>query len=369
MPRNPLDVLTQQIVAMCAVGEWRVDDLYALVRQAAPFATLPRGQLEGVLDMLSGRYPSDEFAELRPRITWDRLKGTVRAREGLQRLVVANAGTIPDRGLYGVFLADGAAEPGATPQPRRLPRSGRGVCGAGLPGAAAPAGASASSTRRWSSRAARATSSCSGASTWRVVEITRDRVLVEPAPASRAGCRSGAATGPAAPSSWARRSAGSPASCRAMPKPEARATPDRAAQPGAGRRRQPARLPGRPARRHRRRPGRPHDRDRAHPRRAWRLAALPALAVGRAGPRAVGAGAPGEAPLADDPSASSGQALKPRRSGATTASWCGCPIAARSRTPACSCPIPTRSRTWWCASLAARRCSRPTSARRPAARC
>src|SRR6266536_3566605 len=109
VPRNPLGVLTQQVLAMCAVGEWRVADLYALIRRAAPFATLSLGQLEGVLDLLSGRYPSDELAELRPRITWDRLKGTVRAREGLRQLVVANAGTIPDRGLYGVFLVDGEA--------------------------------------------------------------------------------------------------------------------------------------------------------------------------------------------------------------------------------------------------------------------
>ena len=161
MPRNPLDVLTQQIVAMCAVGEWRVDDLYRLVRQAAPFATLTRGQLEGVLDMLSGRYPADELAELRPRITWDRLKGTIRAREGLQRLVVANAGTIPDRGLYGVFLADGAARPGAELRGGRpmAPARPRLRC---PHGAGAPAGASASLTRRWSSRAARATSWCSG---------------------------------------------------------------------------------------------------------------------------------------------------------------------------------------------------------------
>ena len=215
VPRNPLDVLTQQIVAMCAVGEWRVDDLERLVRQAAPFATLTRGQLEGVLDMLSGRYPADELAELRPRITWDRLKGTVRAREGLQRLVVANAGTIPDRGLYGVFLADGAAEPsqGQAPSPDASPPplAGEGSqrCGAG---AAAPAAASASLTRRWSSRAARATSSSSAPPPGASSRSPATASSSSRPPASPAGCRSGAATGPAAPSSWARRSAGSPAS-------------------------------------------------------------------------------------------------------------------------------------------------------------
>src|SRR6185295_8921640 len=98
-------VLAQQLVSLCAFGERRVDDLYALVRRAAPFADLPRAQFDGVLDMLSGRYPSDAFAELRPRLTWDRARGLVRDREGARHVVVANAGTIPDRGLFGVFLA------------------------------------------------------------------------------------------------------------------------------------------------------------------------------------------------------------------------------------------------------------------------
>ena len=103
-PRNPLDVLAQQIVAMCAVGQHTVDDLFAIVRRAAPYAELPEAAFLGVLDMLAGRYPSDEFAELRPRIVWDRVLGTVRGRTGALRLAVTNAGTIPDRGLYGVFL-------------------------------------------------------------------------------------------------------------------------------------------------------------------------------------------------------------------------------------------------------------------------
>jgi ATP-dependent helicase Lhr and Lhr-like helicase len=186
VPRNPLDVLTQQIAAMCAVGEWHVDELYALVRRAAPFASLTRGQLEGVLDMLSGRYPADELAELRPRITWDRLKGTIRAREGLQRLVVSNAGTIPDRGLYGVYLADGAAQPSLGAGP-----AGRGAAPADGPGAnedALPVKRPRSGRRvgeldeEMVFESRQGDIVVLGASSWRVVEITRDRVLVEPAP-------------------------------------------------------------------------------------------------------------------------------------------------------------------------------------------
>ena len=153
-PVNPLDVLAQQLVATVAMGERTVDDLFALVRGAAPFAALPRAQLDGVLDMLSGRYPSDEFAELRPRLVWDRLRGTVRGRDGAQRLAVANAGTIPDRGLYGVFLAEGEG-------------SGRRV-------------GELDEEMVFESRVGEVF--VLGASSWRIVEITRDRVLVLPAP-------------------------------------------------------------------------------------------------------------------------------------------------------------------------------------------
>jgi len=103
-PRNPLDVLAQQVVAMCALDSWTVDELMAVVRRAAPFAGLPQSALDAVLDMLSGRYPSDEFAELRPRLTWDRVTGVLTGRPGAQRLAVTSGGTIPDRGLFGVFL-------------------------------------------------------------------------------------------------------------------------------------------------------------------------------------------------------------------------------------------------------------------------
>ena len=152
-PRNPLDVLAQQIVAMASLDRWTVDELFATVRQAAPFADLTRGAFEGVLDMLSGRYPSDEFAELKPRITWDRVHGTVIAREGAKRVVIANAGTIPDRGLYGVFLA--GAE--------KVTRVGE-----------------LDEEMVFETKVGETFTL--GASTWRVEEITHDRVLVSPAP-------------------------------------------------------------------------------------------------------------------------------------------------------------------------------------------
>jgi ATP-dependent Lhr-like helicase len=107
IPMNPLDVLSQHIVASVAMDSWQVDDLYDLVRRAAPYATLGRGAFEAVLDMLAGRYPSDEFAELRPRLVWDRVDGSLTARPGAQMLSVTNPGTIPDRGMYRVSLPEG----------------------------------------------------------------------------------------------------------------------------------------------------------------------------------------------------------------------------------------------------------------------
>ncbi len=153
-PRNPLDVLAQQVVATVATDPWRVDDLLATVRCAAPYASLSRGIFEGVLDMLSGRYPSDEFAELRPRLTWDRIGGTLTARQGAGRVAIANAGTIPDRGLYGVFLA-------------------------GAPKGAARVG-ELDEEMVFESRVGE--TFVLGASTWRIEEITHDRVAVSPAP-------------------------------------------------------------------------------------------------------------------------------------------------------------------------------------------
>ncbi len=109
VPRNPLDVLAQQVVAQVAASDapTSVDELFDLVRGAYPFSDLTRELYEGVLDMLAGRYPSDEFAELRPRLTWDRLGGKLTARPGAKMLAVTSGGTIPDRGLYGVFTPEG----------------------------------------------------------------------------------------------------------------------------------------------------------------------------------------------------------------------------------------------------------------------
>ena len=107
IPQNPLDVLAQQIVAIAADTTIAVDDLYSLVRGAMPYRELTRSVFESVLDMLAGRYPSDEFAELRPRIVWDRVDGTITGRRNARLLAVTNPGTIPDRGLYRVVLPDG----------------------------------------------------------------------------------------------------------------------------------------------------------------------------------------------------------------------------------------------------------------------
>ena len=153
-PRNPLDIVAQQIVAMTAMDDWGVDDLERVIRRAAPFAELPRSAFEGVLDMLSGRYPSDEFAELRPRIVWDRTAGVVRSREGAKVVAISNGGTIPDRGLYGVFLA-GAEK-------------GKGRVG--------------ELDEEMVFETKEGDVFLLGASSWRVEEITQDRVLVSPAP-------------------------------------------------------------------------------------------------------------------------------------------------------------------------------------------
>ncbi len=158
-PRNPLDVLAQQVVAITAAGPIGTDALYDLVRRAAPFAELPRGSFEGVLDMLSGRYPSDEFAELRPRITWDRVGGTVRAREGAGRVAIVNGGTIPDRGLFGVFLA-GDSGSGDKARSRRVGELDEEMVFESRPGDVF----------------------LLGASSWRIEEITHDQVIVSPAP-------------------------------------------------------------------------------------------------------------------------------------------------------------------------------------------
>jgi ATP-dependent Lhr-like helicase len=156
-PRNPLDVLAQQIIAMVALDEWRVPDLAGLVRRAAPFAELPESALHAVLDMLSGRYPSTAFAELRPRLIWDRGTDVLTGRAGAQRLAVTSGGTIPDRGLFGVFLA------GA----QRAARVGE-----------------LDEEMVYESRIGDVF--LLGSSSWRIEEITPDRVLVSPAPGQAA---------------------------------------------------------------------------------------------------------------------------------------------------------------------------------------
>ena len=153
-PRNPLDVLAQQIVAMVSVETWSVDDLFRAIRGAAPYAELSRRVFDGVLDMLSGRYPSDEFAELRPRVTWDRVNGLIAARQGAKQMAIANAGTIPDRGLYGVFLL------GAERDRARVGELDEEMVFEARVGE----------------------TFLLGASTWRIEQITHDRVIVSPAP-------------------------------------------------------------------------------------------------------------------------------------------------------------------------------------------
>ncbi len=154
VPRNALDVLCQQIVAIAASADEDdavlIDDLYALVTRTYSYAELSRELLENVLDMLDGRYPSEAFGELRPRIVWDRVAGTIRARRGARQLAVTNAGTIPDRGLYAVVLPDG----------RRVGELDEEMV--------------------YEARAGQVF--LLGASSWRIEEIQRDRVVVTPAP-------------------------------------------------------------------------------------------------------------------------------------------------------------------------------------------
>jgi ATP-dependent Lhr-like helicase len=234
-PRNPLDVLAQQLVAIVAhppgaaaprkpkvlktsrraknptaelkFDEWElsrnevespkpevsVDALFELVRHAAPFGGLSRAAFEGVLDLLSGRYPSDEFAELRPRLTWDRIRNVVTARDGAMRLAILNAGTIPDRGLYGVFLAhsEGKAV--------RVGELDEEMVFESHPGE----------------------TFILGASTWRIVEITHDRVLVTPAPGEPGKMPFWKGDGPGRPLEFGRRIGALVRELRALPKPAA----------------------------------------------------------------------------------------------------------------------------------------------------
>ncbi len=246
-----------------------MDDLYSLLRRAAPYADLSRRMFEGVLDMLSGRYPSDEFAELRPRVTWDRVAGTLAGREGAKRVAIANAGTIPDRGLYGVFLA--GAE--------RVTRVGE-----------------LDEEMVFESQVGETFTL--GASTWRIEEITHDRVLVSPAPGE-----------PGKMPFWHGDRAGRPVELGfAIGKlvRDLRGTPRSAAIDRLVRhhdldrhrgRESPA-LPRRSGR-GRRRARRSDAGHRTVPRRARRLARLPALAARQPHPRPVGDGRGGADPESD----------------------------------------------------------------------
>ncbi|MGA7859576.1 MAG: DEAD/DEAH box helicase, partial [Terracidiphilus sp.] len=233
-PRNPLDVLAQQLVAIVAhppnipvtarakklgapslrrfsaarVGkqdsqsvslnpdpkpEVSVDFLYDLVRRAAPFGALTRSAFEGVLDLLSGRYPSDEFAELRPRLTWDRIRNVVTARDGAARLAILNAGTIPDRGLYGVFLAH---------------TEGKSVRVGEL-------------DEEMVFESHPNETFILGASTWRIVDITHDRVLVTPAPGEPGKMPFWKGDGPGRPLEFGQKIGALVRELRALPKPAA----------------------------------------------------------------------------------------------------------------------------------------------------
>jgi ATP-dependent Lhr-like helicase len=219
-PRNPLDVLCQQLVAICAhppqvaktplpkkprrilpgtvlppepKPEVSVDFLYDLVRRAAPFGGLTRSSFEGVLDLLSGRYPSDEFAELRPRLNWDRIRNVVTARDGAARLAILNAGTIPDRGLYGVFLAH---------------TEGKSVRVGEL-------------DEEMVFESHPNETFILGASTWRIEDITHDRVLVVPAPGEPGKMPFWKGDGPGRPLEFGRRIGALVRELRGIAKPAA----------------------------------------------------------------------------------------------------------------------------------------------------
>ena len=165
VPTNPLDILAQQTVAACALEPIDVEEWFDTVRRSAPFAGLPRSAYEATLDLLAGRYPSDEFAELRPRLVWDRDEGTLTGRPGAQRLAVTSGGTIPDRGLFGVFMVGGAASEQASGTASTA-KGGNRV-------------GELDEEMVYESRVGDVFAL--GATSWRIQEITHDRVLVTPA--------------------------------------------------------------------------------------------------------------------------------------------------------------------------------------------
>ncbi|RAN76061.1 DEAD/DEAH box helicase [Bacillus sp. SRB_336] len=167
VPANPLDILAQQTVAATALGAIDVDEWFDTVRRSAPFSALPRSAYDATLDLLAGRYPSDEFAELRPRIVWDRVGGTITGRPGAQRLAVTSGGTIPDRGLFGVFIVGSDGDGASTG-----PTTGKGAKGGRRVG-------ELDEEMVYESRVGDVFAL--GATSWKIEDITFDRVLVTPA--------------------------------------------------------------------------------------------------------------------------------------------------------------------------------------------
>ncbi len=266
MPRNPLDVLAQQIVSMTAMDDWDIAELEQTVRRAAPFSALTRPVLEAVLDMLAGRYPSEDFAGLRPRLVWDRITGKLSGRPGSQRLAVSNGGTIPDRGLFGVFLAGGQSD-----------RSGRHSRRVG----------ELDEEMVYESRVGDVF--VLGATSWRIEDITADQVLVSPAGGQPGRLPFWKGDAPGRP---AELGAALGAFCRELGATSAGAGHRQAAgrRPGRAGRGEPRLLPQPAAGSNRIPARRPYPGAGALPRRARRLAPGTAQPVRLAAARAMGTG-------------------------------------------------------------------------------
>ena len=249
---------------MVAMDDWSVDDLTRLVRSSANYAELSDEVLANVLDLLAGRYPSEEFGELRPRVVWDRIDGVIRPRAGAQRLAVTSGGTIPDRGLFGVFLPDGT----------RVGELDEEMVYESRPGE----------------------TFLLGASTWRIEDITHERVVVTPAPGQPGKMPFWHGDGPGRPLELGRALGEFVRTIRTAPREEALATlQDRNELDALAAQNLLAYLDEQAEAVRRGRPRRPHHRRRALPRRDRRLAGVRAHAVRRPGPRSLGHGPPGPA--------------------------------------------------------------------------
>ena len=296
--------------------EVHVDALFDLVRRAAPFGALTRSAFDGVLDLLSGRYPSDEFAELRPRLTWDRIRNVVTAREGAGRLAILNAGTIPDRGLYGVFLAH---------------TEGKSVRVGEL-------------DEEMVFESHPNETFILGASTWRIVDITHDRVLVVPAPGEPGKMPFWKGDGPGRPLEFGRRIGAMVRELRAVPKPAAltRLVTEHDLDPGAAENLLRFLADQEAA------TGQvPDDRtiviERCRDELGdWRVCVLTPFGSRIHIPWAMAVGARASAPPA---------ARKWKRSGETTASFCASPIPTSRPIPTGFSLNPPKPCRWCCASL------------------